>query len=84
MKRFAQFVRVVTVLAAASTLVIASLAVGSGALSGQDGVDGCVEEWEGELGPCVELAYSHRGKCMGSACWTTWEMCCLPELVVIR
>ena len=84
MDRFAQLTRIATVLAVLFTFGIASTTVGPMALDGQEGGDECVEEWEDEVGPCVDL--EHRlpwsGACEGSACWTADEMCCLPEIAV--
>ncbi|WP_419938464.1 hypothetical protein [Candidatus Palauibacter sp.] len=83
MDRFAQLTRIATVLAVLFTFGIASTTVGPMALDGQEGGDECVEEWEDEVGPCVELAHDFRGTCEGSACWTAEEWCCLPELVIV-
>ncbi len=84
MDRFSRFIRIATAFAVALIFAVASTTVGPSALKGQDSGDPCVEEWEEEVGPCVDL--QHRDPwwetCEGSACWTTWEVCCLPEIVV--
>ena len=85
MDRFAQLIRIATALAVVFILAVASTTVGPLALTGQEGGgDPCVEEWEDELGPCVDM--EHRdpwaGTCGGSACWSALEMCCLPELII--
>lgn len=77
MKLFTQSVRIATVLALGTILVMTYRAIDSSSLEAQQG-EGCIES----LGPCVDLRYHYDHECEGSICYTAHEMCCLEDIVV--
>ncbi|WP_428276055.1 hypothetical protein [Candidatus Palauibacter sp.] len=81
---YAQIIRVATLLAAVFILAVAPMAIGSAVLDGPPSGNACPEESEEDLGPCVHMQHVYLGNCQGSTCFTAYEWCCLPELIIIE